>query len=153
MVRAELEGLATVLAAGSITADQLARLSLAEQLFRRAAEDAVSTAIDGRIDTDRGWGYANDLFHEAILTAADNRVLERAIADIHRRVPRNLTWSALRTPELMSQNVHEHEQIREALVAGDGEAARAAMISHVIRSGELIAEWFAASQEEPAVIT
>ena len=80
-------------------------------------------------------------------------MLERAIADIHRRVPRNLTWSALRTPELMSQNVHEHEQIREALVAGDGEAARAAMISHVIRSGELIAEWFAASQEEPAVIT
>jgi DNA-binding GntR family transcriptional regulator len=148
-----LEGLAARLAAASITEEQLARLSLAEQLFRRAVEDAVSTAIGGRIDADRGWGYANDLFHEAILTAAGNQVLEQAISDIHRRVPRNLTWSALRTPDQMRRNVHEHQQIRESLVAGDGEGARIAMISHVTRSGELIAEWFAARQDGHSTTT
>ena len=147
-VRAELEGLAASVATERISEEQLARLALAEQLFRRVAEDAIRLSIGETISDEHGWGYANDLFHEAILVAADNRVLREAIVDLHRKVPRNLTWSALRTNELLEQNVREHEEIRAAVQARDARAARTAMIKHVRRSGDLIADWFSALQEE-----
>lgn len=141
-VRAELEGLAASVATERISEEQLAMLALAEQLFRRVAEDAIRSSIGESLGDEHGWGYANDLFHEAILVAADNRVLSGAIVDLHRKVPRNLTWSALRTKDLLEQNVREHKEIRAAIQARDGFEARIAMTKHVRRSGDLIAEWF-----------
>jgi DNA-binding GntR family transcriptional regulator len=148
-VRAELEGLAAGVATVRITDEELTRLAVAEQLFRRVAEDAIRSSIGDTLGDEHGWAYANDLFHEAILVAADNRVLTDAITDLHRKVPRNLTWSALRTRQQLEQNVHEHEEIRAAIQVRDGPQARSAMIKHVRRSGDLIADWFSALQTEP----
>jgi DNA-binding GntR family transcriptional regulator len=148
-VRAELEGFAASMAAERISDGQLARLEVADQLFRRVAEDAIRSSRGERLGDGSSWGHANDLFHEAVLIAADNHVLRQAVVDLHRRVPRNLTWSALRTPQLLEQNVHEHGQIHTAIEARDANRARDAMTRHVRRSGELVSGWFAALQGEP----
>jgi DNA-binding GntR family transcriptional regulator len=149
-VRAELEGFAASVAAEQISDAQLARLEVADQLFRRVAEDAIRSSLGVRSGDGSSWGHANDLFHEAILIAADNHVLRRAVVDLHRRVPRNLTWSALRTPQLLEQNVHEHGRIHAAIEARDAIRAREAMTRHVRRSGELISAWFSGFQRGPA---
>jgi DNA-binding GntR family transcriptional regulator len=147
-VRAELEGFAASVAAERISDGELARLEVADQLFRRVAEDAIRSSRGERSDDGTSWGHANDLFHEAILIAAGNHVLLQAVLDVHRRVPRNLTWSALRTPQLLEQNVQEHGQIHAAIEARDANQARDAMTQHVRRSGELISNWFADLSDE-----
>jgi DNA-binding GntR family transcriptional regulator len=142
-VRAELEGLAAELAARLATDDQLARLRHAEELFEQAVSSETartSTALDEPAGSARGWSEANDLFHSVVHEAACNERLRRTIEDLHRSFPRNLTWSALGSDlRLLSENVAQHRAIRTAIEAGDGEEARRLMVSHVSRSGELLA--------------
>jgi DNA-binding GntR family transcriptional regulator len=141
-VRAELEGFGAGLAAELIDDAQLERLREAERLFRESVAKYVSTvsAADGR---DRGWTEANDLFHEAILTAAGNQRLHLAIRELHRSFPRNLTWSALsEEPTLIEDNVNQHGRILAAIDHRDPGAARRWMTDHVRRAGELVASWY-----------
>jgi DNA-binding GntR family transcriptional regulator len=142
LVRSELEGLAAELATPRLNAEVLARLREAEEAFRHAAEEALDQAIGDVVSGDYGWGQANDAFHEAVLVAADVPVLAETIRALHKTIPRNLTWSAIRSRDLLITNVHQHEAIRSALEAGDARRARRAMTEHIRYSGELIAEWF-----------
>lgn len=148
LVRSELEGLAAELATERATPEALGRLREAEEAFRRTAALALEVSIDDRLRGDYGWGHANDLFHQAVLDAADVPLLLRSIEDLHRVVPRNLTWSAIRNRRLLEDNLHQHEAVRAAIELGDARAARAAMAAHIRRSGELIAEWFERQQDE-----
>lgn len=145
-VRAELEGLATELAASWITQRQLDELEEAERLFA----DAIAAVRQGD-DADREsrtaaedrWRRANDMFHEVIQEAAGNRRLRATIRDVHRSFPRQLTWATLsEDPRLLEENCREHEAIREALDRRAADEARRLMISHVRRAGELVARWF-----------
>jgi DNA-binding GntR family transcriptional regulator len=142
LVRSELEGLAAELATPRLNAEVLARLREAEEAFRHAAEEALDQTIGDVVSGDYGWGQANDAFHEAVLVAADVPVLAETIRALHKTIPRNLTWSAIRSRDLLITNVHQHEAIRSALEAGDARRARRAMTEHIRYSGELIAEWF-----------
>jgi DNA-binding GntR family transcriptional regulator len=142
LVRSELEGLAAELATERLTSEILDRLREAESAFRHAAEEALDSTIGDFVHGDHGWGQANDAFHETILVAADVPVLAETIRSLHKTIPRNLTWSAIRSPALLAENIHQHEAIRGALEAGDASAARRAMTGHIRNSGELIAEWF-----------
>jgi DNA-binding GntR family transcriptional regulator len=141
-VRAELEGYAAELAAEWMRDEQLRRMREAEAIFARSA--AESTEIDGDglsagIEGP-GWIRANDLFHEAILDAAGNHRLSETVRALHRRFPRNVTWSALSgNRRLLQENVDQHRAIADAVARRDPPAARAAMTSHVRRSGELVA--------------
>jgi len=148
LVRAELEGLAAELATEHRTPEALERLREAEEAFRRTAALALEITSGDRVRGDYGWGHANDLFHQAVLDAAGVPLLLRTIEALHRVVPRNLTWSAIRTRRLLEDNVHQHEAIRAAIERGDAAGARAAMTAHIKRSGELIAEWFELQQGE-----
>lgn len=120
----------------------LEQLRQAEESFRRAAASALEVTIGDHIRGDYGWGDANHLFHRAVLEAAEMPILLRTIEDLHRVVPRNLTWSAIRNRRVLEDNVHQHETIRAAMEAGDGPGARAAMHEHIKCSGALIADWF-----------
>lgn len=143
-VRAELEGFAAERAATLITDAQLQRLRKAQRLFersittlvsrRRGAPDAYTTW-----DDDSDWVRANDLFHQAILEAAQNERLLRTIADLHVAYPRALTWSALSgSSALLQENVEQHAAILAAIEARDSAAARRAMGAHVRNAGELV---------------
>jgi DNA-binding GntR family transcriptional regulator len=141
-VRAELEGYAAELAADWARNEQLRRMREAEEAFARWAAESSEIDGDGRSDaTERpGWGRANDLFHEAILDAAGNHRLIETVRALHRRFPRNVTWSALSgNGRLLQENVDQHRAIADAIARRDPPAAREAMTSHVRRSGELVA--------------
>jgi DNA-binding GntR family transcriptional regulator len=138
-VRAELEGAATELATGLISADQLRRLEDAERRFRDAVA-AMTDDADANEAATREWTQANDAFHEVIQEAACNERLREMILILHQGFPRNLTWSVLNgDPRLLNENVAQHREIREAVVRGDATAARRLMFDHVMRAGELLA--------------
>jgi DNA-binding GntR family transcriptional regulator len=140
-VRAELEGLAAELAADAIVDHELDRLREAQAVFREAA-DAFLAKPDAA-DARERWQTANDLFHSVIHTASRNHRLAKTVEELHLRFPRNLTWAALQgDSRLMWENVSTHEAVLEAIAARDGEEARRLMKQHVLRSGELLADWF-----------
>jgi DNA-binding GntR family transcriptional regulator len=140
-VRAELEGLAAELAAAAIVDHELDRLREAQAVFREAADAflAKPEAADAR----EQWQTANDLFHSVIHAASRNRRLGKTVEELHLRFPRNLTWAALQgDSRLMWENVSTHEAVLDAIAARDGAEARRLMKEHVLRSGELLADWF-----------
>jgi DNA-binding GntR family transcriptional regulator len=140
-VRAELEGLAAELAAEAIVDHELDRLREAQEMFREAADASLATpeAADAR----ERWQTANDLFHSVIHAASRNRRLQKTVQELHLRFPRNLTWAALQgDSRLMRENVSTHEAVLDAIEAHDSANARQLMKQHVLRSGELLADWF-----------
>jgi DNA-binding GntR family transcriptional regulator len=140
-VRAELEGLAAELAAEAIVDHELDRLREAQEVFREAADAflAKPEAADAR----ERWQTANDLFHSVIHAASRNRRLQKTVQELHLRFPRNLTWAALQgDSRLMRENVSTHEAVLDAIEAHDSAQARQLMKQHVLRSGELLADWF-----------
>jgi DNA-binding GntR family transcriptional regulator len=146
VVRAELEGLAARLAAENAGPDDLAQLLDAENLFRVAVEEFLELAASAGADEAPlvgTWDEANNRFHDAVIGAAGNDRLRGTIVELHRSIPRNLTWTALsEEPTLVEENVQQHKRIREAIERGDPQAARRWMIDHVRRAGELVAGWF-----------
>jgi DNA-binding GntR family transcriptional regulator len=142
-VRAELEGLAAELAAGHISDRDLTRLREAEALFRRSVTSLVSRQTDPDWTDASSWVQANDLFHQAILDAADNRCLTATIAALHRSFPRDLTWGALAgNSRLLEENVEQHAAIFAAIEQRDPAEARRRMGEHVRSAGELVARHF-----------
>ncbi|MDO8213617.1 GntR family transcriptional regulator [Conexibacter sp. CPCC 206217] len=143
-VRAELEGYAAELAAERIRDGQLRRLLNAW----RGYHDGVTTFVR-RPDSPRGraagerWVRANTEFHAIVQEAAGNPQLRASIEDLHRRLPRNITYSALSgDSRLLLDNVAQHEAIADAIARREPAAARAAMERHVRSSAELVARWF-----------
>lgn len=136
-VRAELEGLAAELATRWATQDQIDRLRAADLLFEEAVGESAS---DVHVAVRRSlWTKANDEFHDIVLEAARNETLAATVRWIHHKLPRNLTWNELgRDTRLMRTNAQQHRSVYQAIEAGDGPAARRAMIEHVLSSGELV---------------
>jgi DNA-binding GntR family transcriptional regulator len=150
-VRAELEGLAAELAAARISDGDLVRLGEAQALFRRSVTTLVARRArrPARWKDESVWVRANDLFHQAILDAAANGRLSDTIADLHRGLPRNLTWAPLsRSSRLLEENVEQHERILEAIEERDPVEARRRMIEHVRSAGELVALHFEHADSE-----
>jgi DNA-binding GntR family transcriptional regulator len=141
-VRAELEALAAELAA-RLRHDQLDGLRDAQEQFRAglAATEEARAGGSGGPDEARAaaWGRANDQFHQVIQAAAGNDVLASTLAHLHRSFPRDLSRIVLaESTPLLRANVHEHEEIIEALERGDAEDARELMRRHVRHAGELV---------------
>jgi DNA-binding GntR family transcriptional regulator len=140
-VRAELEGLAAERAATRITEPQLAVLRRANETMRRAAERARPRQSPAGATAPTT--VANDEIHTTIHEAARNPWLGRMINQINESFPRNVLALVLASdPAARRQTVVEHDQIIDALEAGDGPAARTAMHKHVIESGEQLARWY-----------
>jgi DNA-binding GntR family transcriptional regulator len=142
-VRAELEGFAAQLAVTHIEDAQLDQLREAERQFRSSIGDVIDArkrGVEQHWSTESEWERANNLFHRVIQEAAGNRQLLAAIAHLHLRFPRDLTWSALsHSSHLLEENVEQHHRVLAAIEARDPEGARRAMTDHVLSSGELVA--------------
>jgi DNA-binding GntR family transcriptional regulator len=114
-VRRLLEGEAARLAAGkiapSVIADARARIA-------RLRDEGLG---DVARQDDRD-------FHAAIAAASGNPVLATTIGDLRKRTA---MFRLGRLPERVDQVCDEHLAIVEALAAGDGEAARTAMQTHI----------------------
>jgi DNA-binding GntR family transcriptional regulator len=141
-VRAELEGYAAELAALWARDSDLRRLAEAAERFERlVASDVTGEPAPVGADLERpAWQEANDRFHVAVLEAAGNRRLRATIDALHTSFPRNLTWSALSGHSgLLAENVEQHREILRMIEGRDPAGARAGMVAHVRRAGELVA--------------
>jgi DNA-binding GntR family transcriptional regulator len=141
LVRAELESLATALAAPRMTPESLAELEDCERRFARLAKElrAREPGHDRRVLTT-DWVRANHAFHDVIYRVADASY----VASLARSARRNFSGPAVWAPgdesvdRLYERNVEEHRAIRQALAAGSAEGARVLAREHVLSSFELL---------------
>ncbi len=123
VVRTELEGLAARLAARHATPEEV-------RVLQQMVED--DTALLG----DPGaLSRANKRFHKQIHLASHNRYLVQQLDLVHR------TMALLATTSLAVEGrgemaLSEHRQIVDAIGAGDGEAAYAALKQHISKAFE-----------------
>jgi DNA-binding GntR family transcriptional regulator len=135
-VRGILEGHAAYRAARDATRDMIDALRSTESIFDQAAIEAEAGQVEA---SRRLWYQANALFHKTIIEAAGSPQLALSVNALHHRIPRGLTWSALRAdPRLLRQNAATHRDITDAVDAGDTEEARRRAIEHGRRAAELV---------------
>jgi DNA-binding GntR family transcriptional regulator len=116
-VRSILEVEAVALAAGRISASQLATL-------RATFEEQMQGPLP---DNGNHWG-ADDLLHGAICEASGNAVLAEMVRGLRRRTR---MFNLKRMPERFLPGCREHLAIIEALERGDEKLARRAMATHL----------------------
>lgn len=131
-VMAELEGMAGYFAARRHReTDRDAILAAHEKCEAAALSD----------DTDRYY-YENETFHRAIYAASRSGFLEEQCVTLHRRL-RPYRRLQLRVRNRMHVSFSEHGEIVGAILAGDADAARSLLRSHVAvqgdRFGDLVA--------------
>lgn len=124
-VMAELEGMAGALAARRHTNED-------RDLLRAAHERCTEAALNEDAD---GYYYDNEVFHHAIYAASHSGFLKDQCAALHRRL-RPYRRLQLRVRNRVKVSLEEHRQIVEAIIAGDEEAARQRLKSHVAVQGD-----------------
>lgn len=131
-VMAELEAMCVRLASRRIDADGLAGLTEAHERCRQAADGG---------DAD-GYFYANEDFHKALYAGAHNVFLAEQAQSLQRQL-RPYRRLQLRVRNRVQRSFAEHQCIVDALMAGDGDAAVAAVRQHVLIQGERFADLLA----------
>lgn len=141
LARAALESAAAFRAASRLTERDLARLDAASDDFRAWTEVLRSPGVpaDERERASFAWMEANDRFHAAILHAAQAPLLERLVGDLRRVFSGEALWSpGSAADRLYEANVRQHDAIRHALAAGNGDAARTLVYDHVLDSWTML---------------
>ncbi|WP_347310340.1 GntR family transcriptional regulator [Defluviimonas sp. SAOS-178_SWC] len=123
VVRSELEGLAARLAAKHATPEEVKVLS-----------DMVA-ADRAHVGDPSELSRANRRFHKQIHLASHNRYLVQQLDLVHR------SMALLATTSLAAEGrglaaLNEHAEIVRAIAEGDGEAAQAALRSHISKAFE-----------------
>jgi DNA-binding GntR family transcriptional regulator len=141
LVRAELESLATELAARKMTPDALAELEQCERRFARVAKELRSREPGhDRRSLTNDWVRANHAFHDVIYRVADAPYVEQVAKAARRTFSGPAVWAPgdESVDRLYERNVEEHRAIRQALAAGSPEGARVLAREHVLSSYELL---------------
>ena len=141
LVRAELEGLVTELAAQKLSGEDLQELETAERRFARLTKELRSREPGGdRRSLMADWMRANHAFHDVLYSIADVPYVE-AVAKAARRTFRGpAVWAPAddALDALYLRNQAEHRAIRAALGARSSGGARELAREHVMRSFELL---------------
>jgi DNA-binding GntR family transcriptional regulator len=142
LVRAELESLATELAAPRMTEEDLAELEEAEARFSEATQALRARPRD---DVDRWrltseWVRANHGFHDVIYRVAASPLVEQLAKSARRSFSGHAVWGpgGSEIDALYERNDREHRAIIAALRAGNAPGARTLAREHVLHSYELL---------------
>jgi DNA-binding GntR family transcriptional regulator len=127
-----LESLAAQLATRRMNRDERQRM--------REVFDECREAAD-RGDTD-AYRAANDRFHELLYVGSRNDILAAQIRTARARM-RGLRDLRFENPARVRASVQEHAAILEAVLAGDEQAAVAAMALHIGTGGQSCADMIA----------
>ena len=142
LVRAELESLATELAASRITEEELDQLELAEVRFAAASATLRdhSRPEPERAGLTADWLSANYAFHDVIYEAAGAPLIARIAKSARRTFLGQSIWvpGGPEIDALYERNVQQHQAIVSALRARSPAGARALARQHVLDSGELL---------------
>jgi len=126
-VRRLLESEAAAMAAGHMAAAELAWLKTANEPFRTGQ----------KVDFDAFW-QVDDRFHDAIAQASGSALLSTLIMDLRRQAR---MCNLKRMPANFVHQGGEHAAVLNALAAGDGEAARTAMHTHLDNVRQRLISW------------
>src|ERR1041385_8960257 len=141
MVRAELESLATEVAASKFTAENLAELDAAERHFSAIAQDLRSREPgDERRSITGDWVRANHAFHDVIYRVAGLPLVEQLAKGARRSFSGPAVWAPgdHSIDGLYAVNAEQHRAIRQALAARSAGGARALAREHVMASFHLL---------------
>ena len=142
LVRAELESLATELAAPKMTPEDLVELDAARKRFSRLTRELRSRepGRDRRALTV-DWVKANHGFHDVIYRVAEAPLVERIAKSARRTFSGPAVWAPgdAAIDALYDRNDRQHEAIVDALRAGSASGARALAREHVLASFNLLA--------------
>jgi DNA-binding GntR family transcriptional regulator len=141
LVRAELESLATELAAARITEDDLDELDRAEARFAELTARLAGVSSDSpeRMALVADWVRGNHAFHDVIYRVANAPLIERLAKSA--RFSGSAVWApadATELDDLYRRNERQHRALIEALRAGSAAGARALAREHVLASGHLL---------------
>ncbi len=132
-VMAEMEAFCAQLAARRMTQAERAEL---EALHRACSEQAELGRANDYYDVNRQ-------FHEAIYAGAHNGYLEETTSTLRNRLSPYRRFQ-LTQPGRIERSLAEHDAVVQAILAGDPEAAAAAMRGHVSIQGEVFTDLVAA---------
>jgi DNA-binding GntR family transcriptional regulator len=121
-IRVELEGFAFRLAAERATADE-------RSVFRDLIAELDAIQGDGEALGSEALMQVDLRLHQAVYRATHNRFLEDALERYFRLSLR--LWHLVLDRVHMGEPVQEHREILEAILAGDGRRAEAAIQRHV----------------------
>jgi DNA-binding GntR family transcriptional regulator len=142
LVRAELESLATEIAAPKFTEAELVELEQAEEAFSKATQALRerSRGEEERWRLTHDWVNANHGFHDVIYRVAEAPLIERLAKSARRSFSGHAVWApgGSETDALYERNDNEHRAIIAALRAGNPAGARALAREHVLHSFELL---------------
>ena len=141
MVRAELEALATEVAARQITGEDLVELEEAEQHFAKISKELRAREPgEARRSVMGEWVRANHAFHDVIYRVAESPLIERLAKSARRSFSGHAVWApgGSETDALYERNDFEHKAIIAALRAGNPPGARMLAREHVMHSFELL---------------
>jgi DNA-binding GntR family transcriptional regulator len=141
LIRAELEGLAARLAATRISPEQVAELRAVMETFRRDFTRDYEKAADapgGR----HSWVASHDRLHELVHEASGSERLMHLIRALNVSLPRNVGLEATASRDELAEVIDQHDLIVRAIEMRAERAADEAMVTHVLRSGEMIVSWF-----------
>ena len=140
LVRAELESLATEIAATKRTPADVEELDAAEARFSAATDGLLRGSADERRALLSAWVQANHAFHDVIYAIAAVPMVERIAKSARRTFSGQAVWRAggADVDALYEANVRQHRAILEAVAAGSAAGARALAREHVLSSFELL---------------
>ena len=142
LVRAELESLATEIAAPRFTEAELDELDAAEEAFSAATQALRARPREGvdRWRLTHDWVLANHGFHDVIYRVAESPLIERLAKSARRSFSGHAVWApgGSETDALYERNDFEHKAIIAALRAGNPPGARMLAREHVMHSFELL---------------
>jgi DNA-binding GntR family transcriptional regulator len=141
MVRAELESLATEVAATKITPEELDELDQVEQSFSKISQELRSREPGEERRSIMGdWVRGNHAFHDIIYRVAGLPLVEQMAKSARRTFSGPAVWAPgdHSLDGLYLRNAEQHRAIKQALAAGSGAGARALAREHVLSSFTLL---------------
>ncbi len=141
MVRAELEGLASEVAASKMTPEDLVELEEAERRFSHISQELRAREPgEARRSIMGDWVRANHAFHDVIYRVAGLPLVEQLAKSARRTFSGPAVWAPgdHSIDGLYAKNAEQHRAIRQALVAGSAAGARALAREHVLSSFVLL---------------
>ena len=141
MVRAELESLATEVAATKITPEELEELDEVEKQFSRISQELRSREPGEERRSIMGdWVRGNHAFHDIIYRVADLPLVEQMAKSARRTFSGPAVWAPgdHSLDGLYLKNAEQHRAIKQALAAGSAAGARALAREHVLSSFTLL---------------
>jgi DNA-binding GntR family transcriptional regulator len=141
MVRAELEALATEVAARKMTPADIDELEAAEVHFAGISKELRAREPgEARRSVMGDWVRANHAFHDVIYRVAELPLVEELAKGSRRTFSGPAVWAPgdHSIDGLYVKNAEQHRAIRQALAAGSPEGARALARDHVLSSFHLL---------------